>query len=503
MRAGYAFFRLALRPGVLFGDLFVLTALSAVVIVLSGSLAGSLFGIPDIERGGRVPLVGPTQLPHQLLLLVPAAVGTLTAYMVRGLLISHISWTLPRARRRLAGPFLLTGAAASAAAAGLAHGLGAELHFVPALALAWLSFAAGTALFDFTLSRPTAWGVALSLFAAIFAADELLPLAGTHSLAAVTAAALLSPALLSVQLGAARHRRRVLVPSEALGLDYAPVVSPDRRAPRVRGRAATALWPPRRLRGLVDWVRASAYEVTGVAPLGALGGPLFIAAVATLVLVVIAYQDGFEIEGSSRRGLAFVYHALCHPAEGPAGTTNRPPYASLYLVAAATAGAQALMAPLVLRRGVVYPLSRAARARVAFGAALFQSALVALALTITLGLTAELVLRLGDFPRPALVPPTWLRAALLAAALMPALHWVRFRWLSPCRGGFPQLVAGGVMGASILVLSLLAWRIQQLWRASEEAAPLSTPAALLALAAAGQLAYAAALRRRYARCDLV
>ncbi len=500
-----AFFRLAWRPGVVIGDLLIVFGGCVFFAFLSGGLAAHIewFARSGADLGARTPAFTLDLLASSLLLLLPAGMGAIGGGMLRGLLVAHASWTLPGVRRSVLAPLCAVGAVASIGGFGLARALGSDVGPLAGLALGWLAFTVGTSLFDY-VGAPRAWvPVALGFAAAVFGARELVELASQHALVAAVVAGASSPLPLLLLSSAARHRVRVRIATSELGGDYAPIV-PFARAPRPRGRGAERLWRPARIQTLAGWVRATVHESVGRATFGLAAQALVFALAAALAIALVAYQDGFEIEGSPQRGLEYLYHALFHPDAPPAGQANGPPYVMVFLVASAALVAQTLCAGVTLRSGVLYPLTREARARVLFRSAGLHALVATAALALVLGAQAELVRWLGDFERPAHAIPWWARACLLALLGLPLVQYVRHRVLEPRARRLSGLVRGAIGLGLLTAVFLVGWSLQTVW--SEAEGYVSLPVLLLVLCAAFaalELALREGLRRFFARCDLV
>jgi hypothetical protein len=248
-----------------------------------------------------------------------------------------------------------------------------------AIAVALVAFALGWFLYDVAVSWPPR-GVAVALLlAAAFSPAWLTTRAESHPLfAAALALSALAP-LMAATLSAPLARRRVLLgryfdPSGPFPFAISGITRPEQwKLSLVTER-------------LVPWIRAATYESTRRYPRDHI--------VYALKVVLLARVTGLTILPAL---------ALCTP----------------------------LMASSLRLHELWYPLSRAKRARVAYGAMLVEAATYVTALFLMLLLSYALPLpdvQILNVAQDPATPRVWIFTIVTATAFIPIAQWAQLHW---------------------------------------------------------------------------
>lgn len=413
-----AYGRLLWRPRLAL-NLFGMVCIG-VFACMSAAWLQSVGGASESARGlGRARL---------LLIALPAAVGGAAAFPIQELLYSPWAFCLPSLRRRLSiglALFALAACAGIVLALSLADWL--ALPVPAALFMALLAFALGAVGFDgVVVPRRLPLAALAALVALLLLGDVLWSAFAAWPVVASAASLAGAVALLAATLSLDTAREKALTPSRALlpgfsgsaRLEDWPAMPADRAHP-----APPKLTPDDR--HLWPWVWAALYEGNGWSLAFWLRRLALLAFVIALLIGLVAFQDGHSVAGSAREGLLFVHHALVQPGPAPAlAAPNVPPYysvafaAMMVLLLLGSAGSSGL------RPQALQPLSRRARAEIAWRGTLVLDVALALSVAVGLLIASELVIAFGSFEGRGAPLPNWARGTAVALFLAPLAHWL-------------------------------------------------------------------------------
>ncbi len=459
-----------------------------------------------VQAAGRLPAERAAHLADLACLALPLVLGLLIGDATRDVRRRTFAFLLPGlSRRMLAGSTLVALAVASLAAWFHLEVAGTR----PALAIAalsLLSFAYGAVLLDRPLPTWALWISWIAAFAATLRVGDLLELAGSHPIVALSLSVLLAASLLLGLHARALDRRLAALPAYLSILNaFVPSEQRRHRAQREGRHSNPELEIPKGPLGqdLRAWTRAVRLQSEGyLSRAGLLLQSMIWALVIPLAAAGIGIQDGLEMDGTLARGVEYALHSFLRPPVPPP-FVNRPPYDQIALLCSiwfwmiATANAATRF-----RLRWLYPLARSQRATVlvrslrqdTFGMGL----LLALGLALVTGVLGWLA---GGFPELGR-PPAMLGELGLAVACMPLAQWVHLRFLGGSRDSPGRWGTLGWFAAFVLFVVFVA-----LLRISTRPLlePLAWPWQVLALAAgiaAGQAALARSVKRYMARADL-
>jgi hypothetical protein len=497
----YAFFRLTCRPAILV--LLGAAAAFSIMIVMGDALILFASGRePDYDSD-------PAQFAHLLnmgVLGVPLIGGLLSADLAYDVRTRSFSWLLPHLDTKLLRSAIAIALAVVTGSVVLHLTAGGPGAGLAVWGVGLLVFAAGHHLLDRPVRRAVTVTCWCLVVAALIFADPLVHHASrvpivTAALGMVGAAAILRAAY-------ARANARELISLEK-ALSMVNVFNPIEMDQylQVKGMRATGgagRWLGGRIGGGVrSWTRAVNFEAFGYLTVRrAWRQSVAVPLVLMVILVLVGFQDGYEIENRAAHGWLYAWHALMHPAIGPGleEGSSPPTYMAAAMLAVWFYQGNGSATPM-LSLGRVYPLSRAERARVAWHASLGHNMLVFVTSLLAALVVAGVVAWFGELVPLEARLPGFLRVALAGSVLAPFAQYIRLRSVSA--NGRPTMVWGFLHLLAMVVFTavLVVWTGAQGERLGDAA--LLELGLFFLLAVGGQLLFRAMIDRHYARADLV
>ena len=448
MSAIYTTGRLLWRPAIL----FLILPLSVVSVAAMWDLP-NWSEVPAAMRSGlATPAV---KLAFwRFATLLPAVLGLLLSYTMRELQHTAYAWTLPDLSRRLRFGRTVCGLTVSAALAALVVRLFDTAGVLDIFAWSWLCFALGGVAFDPALSKIESRGVPAILALIAYRPSYVEQVAAAAPIAFAVAASAAAFALTWREFSGTIVRRRPHIPMMA-----ALTLNPEhvrQHWQRVSGKDSE--WTGNLSRGgLLSWVRAGLYEGYG----GHKVGHVTLALWQLTITVTVGYF------------------------------TDNPMMVVFF--------------PWIFMEGrlhlqprFLHPMNRAERASLFFAGSLVESLRA-----ILLGVAGLAILYLAGYPFEAI--PDHESAAGLAAMVLAFAAWSPIGHLSKLRGPLDTATtgkrAGFQFGLNMAYVSLAMVTALSLgiFGPSQEFAL----AAMTALLLATHTAYWLALRRHFARADLI
>lgn len=250
MTALYASGRLLWRPAILLA-LFPLALVTGLAFM-------DFLGEPVLLSSERAEAAHSTL--WRFAILVPAAVGLFTSLLMRELQHTLFAWTLPDLQRKLRLGKLVLGAVLAAGTALTSLQFATPQLSVAVFGCALLTFAIGGVLFDPVLSKIEGRGAAIIIVALAYSPASAASVLEPQPLVAGVLAAAAAVYLLWREFGQSLSRRR---PLTFMSPSWSPTASAMRQY-WARQATSDSEWNRSLYRaGIVDWIRAGAYEAYG------------------------------------------------------------------------------------------------------------------------------------------------------------------------------------------------------------------------------------------------